>query len=250
MNEKLGTRAKLGLKIWIFVFAVVGMVLSANGSRVEAAQKMTTKKKAVYVIKKNKKTYKGKYLKAKVSSDLVKLKGNTKVVKKINATLKKEYKNARSSNKQLLDYAKTADVENTTCKSMWDETTATVKYNKNGYLSVLYQKIEFSGGRIFYTTVGKNFSLKTGKELTITDVISGNEKTIRKKIKKAYFKKYATYYANSTSKERAEKELDEIKIEDFEFYLLKGNKVCVDFGSYVPGLGYDGGTSIEIKGNY
>ena len=87
------------------------------------------------------------------------------------------------------------------------------------------------------------FDLKTGKKLGISDVVSGSNTKIRKKILAKYEKK------NGELGELGQDEiLKDTKMKDFQFYLNKDGNVVVCFGPYQPGGG-NGKSTITLKSN-
>jgi len=233
-------------KIWIGTIIVLLGTIALGGGSVEAAGK-TTKKKAVYTIKTYKASYKGKKLTAKYQYDLPRLKGSSKAVKKINASLKKGdgsrlisgYNPKAKTN--LIAIVKAND-KNMRYKEEWhDITKCKASYNKKGYISFKYSCQYYIGGVVNDYTYGRTYDLRTGKELTVADVIAGDEKQVKQKIVRALLKRVD----NSAMRKEA---LKYITLKDINFY-LKDGKVVVCFGPYLPGGGL-GKAEIVLDGNY
>lgn len=172
-------------KIWICMLVMLLGVVALS-TPVEAAGKTTTRKKAVYTIKTYKASYKGKKIKAQYRYDLPKLKGKSKVVKKINASLKKQYDPKAKAD--LITTAKENEKYLPYKESWYDVTKCKASYNKNGYISFKYSSKWYIGGICNVWTYGQTYSLKTGKKLTVADVIPGNKKQVKQKIIRAFSK--------------------------------------------------------------
>lgn len=99
-------------RIWICLLLVLAGCLGINSGQAEAAKK-TTKKKAVYTMKNYREIHQGGGdTVAKYAYDLPQLKGNTKVVKKINKSLKKGYTQSLKDKKRCFNYADYGDAWN------------------------------------------------------------------------------------------------------------------------------------------
>ena len=236
-------RRKYGVKAVLFLLIMV-VAFSADGQSVSAAKKKTSSRtKAVYTIKKYKKKYSGtgKKITAKYRYDLPQLKGKTKAVKKINSSLKKAYTASLEDKKSLFSYAEEANSNLNFKDSYFCTTTCKVTYNKKGYVSFCFHHEWYAGGVHNGWTEGMTYSLKTGSKLNVSNVVSGNKKSVKSKIIKQYLNKVD----NSSFRKEA---LNKMKISEFQFY-LKGGKVIVCFGPYQPGGG-NGQSQITLNGNY
>lgn len=230
----------------VLLIAAVLIATCGFGEQAVQASSKTTKTKAVYTIKKYNKKYSkpGGRVSAQYIYQLPQLKGESKVVKKINTSLKKGYTASLKDKEAVFDHAKEANNSSYyTYKEQYISTTkCKVTYNKKGYVSFCFLHEWYAGGVHNSWTDGMTYNLKTGKKLNVADVISGNSKTVKKKIIKKYFSEI------KPEDEYARKELDNTKISKFQFYLKKGN-VIVCFGPYQPGGG-NGQSFITLKGNY
>lgn len=230
----------------ILVVALLFAVVNTGRADVRAATK-TTKSKASYTIKKYTQKYgKGKRITGLYEYQLPQLKGSTKTVKKINAALKKGYTRSLKDKKSLAGYVK-ADNDNpyrTGSGEYFYKTVCKATYNKRGYVSFRFHHDWFAGGVHNGWTDGMTFDLRTGKKLSVANVIAGNSDTVKRKIINRYFDKYPEKRANSG----AWRELNDTKISDFQFY-LKNGYVVVGFGPYQPGGG-NGESRIVFKGSY
>lgn len=229
-------------RVLLLIAAVLIASCSFGGQTIQASNK-TTKTKAVYTIKKYNKKYSksGGRVSAQYTYHLPQLKGSSKIVKKINTSLKKGYTMSLKDKKAVFEQAREAN--NSSYYTYNDQYLTTTKckvtYNKKGYVSFCFLHEWYAGGVHNSWTDGMTYSLKTGKKLNVADVISGNSKTVKNKIIKKYFSKI------KSEDEYARKELDSTKISKFQFYLKNGN-VVVCFGPYQPGGG-NGQSFITLK---
>ncbi|MBE5924167.1 MAG: DUF4163 domain-containing protein [Lachnospiraceae bacterium] len=223
-------------KIFIAILLVICGVMF--GVRVDAdAANKTTKSKAVYTIKKNKKLLKGKKLKLEYRYDVPKLKGNSAVVKKINKSLSKEYN--KEKNNTIIDRYKDS-VNTYRYKESWiDSKKCKCTYNENGYLSFKYHTKWFAGGVCNEQYYGKNYNLKTGKKLKLTDVMTGDSYEIKRRIADA---------AVENGYSLIEDDIMGMNISKFDFYLKNGS-VTVCFPPYFSVLG-NGHVEVTVGGDY
>ena len=176
-------------------------------------------------------------IKGKYTYTMPALQGTSKVVKKINKALKAGYTESQKDKEKdnSKDDAMNRDVVyelTSTCK---------VRYNQKGYISFSYDHYWFAGGVSNIWTDGMTFDLKTGKKLSVSDVVSGSNTKIRKKILAKYEKK------NGELGTLGQDEiLKDTKMKDFQFYLNKDGNVVVCFGPYQPGGG-NGESTITLK---
>ena len=222
------------------IFAVILLLLLCIPAEVEAK---TTKKKADYTFKTITQSFSGTYVTGKYSFKLPKVKGSSKVVKKINRSLKAVYKESFTNRDRLRGYAESAG-SSFYGAQFWDTTTCKVTYNKKGIVCFCFQNDWFAGGVHNAYHYGASYSLKTGKKLILTDVMKGSKKSIRNKIVKAYVKKLGYTRDEDTIR----KSLSYTAFKDFHFW-LKNGKVLVNNGSYAPGGG-NGELIVKLKGNY
>lgn len=227
---------------------MIGCIIlyTSNLAYVYAAS--TSSKRAVYTIKQYKDSCKSKNsnIIGKFNYDLPVLKGDSDVVKKINSTLKKRYKDALENKSLLWQYVKDAtremygDYEG----EFYCESGCKVTYNNNGYISFLFSNYWFAGGVSSNWTEGLTFDLKTGKLLDVSDVVAGSGAKIKQKIKNKCLESVATF---SVEEYGSVKEmLDDMELADVQF-VLKNGKVLV----YItPPYSYMEEIKIKLKGNY
>ena len=171
------------------------------------------------------------------------LQGTSKVVKKINKALKAGYTESQKDKEKLWNYVKDNSKDDAMNRDVVYELTSTckVRYNQKGYISFSYDHYWFAGGVSNIWTDGMTFDLKTGKKLSVSDVVSGSNTKIRKKILAKYEKK------NGELGTLGQDEiLKDTKMKDFQFYLNKDGNVVVCFGPYQPGGG-NGESTITLR---
>ena len=207
-----------------------------------SAQGITTRSKAVVSFQTKKDSYynRSSDVLANFSYQMPQLKGSSVVVKEINASIKKDYKTALKNKKRCFDYAKDATSEYRGGE-FYTKTSCKVSYNYGGYVSFKFHSKWMAGGVGNIWTYGLTYDLKTGKKLNVSDVISGNNQSVKQKIIKGYC-------SQITDNEYARSEIRDTKISKFQFY-LKDGKVKVCFGPYQPGGG-NGESQISLTGNY
>ena len=182
-------------------------------------------------------------IKGKYTYTMPALQGTSKVVKKINKALKAGYTESQKDKEKLWNYVKDNSKDDAMNRDVVYELTSTckVRYNQKGYISFSYDHYWFAGGVSNIWTDGMTFDLKTGKKLSVSDVVSGSNTKIRKKILAKYEKK------NGELGTLGQDEiLKETKMKDFQFYLNKDGNVVVCFGPYQPGGG-NGESTITLK---
>ena len=182
-------------------------------------------------------------IKGKYTYTMPALQGTSKVVKKINKALKAGYTESQKDKEKLWNYVKDNSKDDTMNRDVVYELTSTckVRYNQKGYISFSYDHYWFAGGVSNIWTDGMTFDLKTGKKLSVSDVVSGSNTKIRKKILAKYEKK------NGELGTLGQDEiLKDTKMKDFQFYLNKDGNVVVCFGPYQPGGG-NGESTITLK---
>lgn len=182
-------------------------------------------------------------IKGKYTYTMPALQGTSKVVKKINKALKAGYTESQKDKEKLWNYVKDNSKDDAMNRDVVYELTSTckVRYNQKGYISFSYDHYWFAGGVSNIWTDGMTFDLKTGKKLSVSDVVSGSNTKIRKKILAKYEKK------NGELGTLGQDEiLKDTKMKDFQFYLNKDGNVVVCFGPYQPGGG-NGENTITLK---
>lgn len=182
-------------------------------------------------------------IKGKYTYTMPALQGTSKVVKKINKALKAGYTESQKDKEKLWNYVKDNSKDDAMNRDVVYELTSTckVRYNQKGYISFSYDHYWFAGGVSNIWTDGMTFDLKTGKKLSVSDVVSGSNTKIRKKILAKYEKK------NGELGTLGQDEiLKDTKMKDFQFYLNKDGNVVVCFGPYQPGSG-NGESTITLK---
>lgn len=187
--------------------------------------------KTEYTIKKDKVEYKDNTGKVRgvVYFQYPQFKGTSTTIKKINKQIKNESnKFLESENANTIKDSTQFAIQNNAFyndeEQYYWKTSCKVSYNKNNIVSFHMVEEWFAGGVHNQKEYGINYNVKTGKRLTIKDVISGNAKD---KILKAA-KKYCALDTNA---------YDIIKnTDEYKFYLKKG-KVYICYGSYELGHG-------------
>lgn len=182
-------------------------------------------------------------IKGKYTYTMPALQGTSKVVKKINKALKAGYTESQKDKEKLWNYVKDNSKDDAMNRDVVYELTSTckVRYNQKGYISFSFDHYWFAGGVSNIWTDGMTFDLKTGKKLSVSDVVSGSNTKIRKKILAKYEKK------NGELGTLGQDEiLKDTKMKDFQFYLNKDGNVVVCFGPYQPGGG-NGESTITLK---
>ena len=182
-------------------------------------------------------------IKGKYTYTMPALQGTSKVVKKINKALKAGYTESQKDKEKLWNYVKDNSKDDAMNRDVVYELTSTckVRYNQKGYISFSYDHYWFVVCVSKIWTDGMTFDLKTGKKLSVSDVVSGSNTKIRKKILAKYEKK------NGELGTLGQDEiLKDTKMKDFQFYLNKDGNVVVCFGPYQPGGG-NGESTITLK---
>lgn len=231
-------------KILLFFSITMAIICCGLGIlNVQAASK-TTQYKAAYTIKRYSARYKGSNgrVSAKYVYELPQLRGNSAFVRKANASLKKAYRQSLNGKKGAFETAEYSDKNLTYKDKYFTTTTCKVTYNKKGFVSFRFHHRWYIGGVCNIWTNGVTYNLKTGKKVNVTNVISGNKKTVRNKIINKYFTKFEL---RSEDEYTAMLNLD---VQKSDFYLENGN-VIVCFGPYLP-AGGNASRKISLKGNY
>lgn len=173
-------------------------------------------------------------VKAKVYYKQVILKGNSKVVKKINKDIQKDYKKFMGDSfvETVHLVAKEKSITPYKKFDLWRNeyhfyADSKVTYNKNSVISIKMTVRTFTGGHFQSKSYGLNYNLKTGKRLTIYDACKGNASTIKNSVIKS-IKRAKNIYIDSIGW----RTINSYSTNKFEFYLEKGKKAKVCFGPY------------------
>ena len=219
----------------LFLFCLLAMAVAFGNPTGHTT--VSAAKKASYKIINKKETKKRNKLKAKYLYQLPQLKGKSAAVKKINRSLKKDYKTTLEDKKHLFQSLKdspyAADEGEYYCLYK-----CKVTYNQKGYICFKFTGDWMAGGVHNGWEYGLTYRLKDGKKMEIQDVLSGSDYKIKKKIASTYAKKISS---------AGYKPIMRQDCSDFQFYVKPGKKVVVCFGPYQP-MGGNGHTSIELKG--
>lgn len=235
MKKNMKKAAKLGL----ILFSVMILFLVGDCTKVDAASKA----QYTYKTYDKSKTYKGKKstIKDVEKYKRVILKGDSDAVKKINQVLK-ELCDAKV-NEMPVGYAKN-DADNMGYDGEYSNIyTSKVTYNANGVISIMISYEWYQGGVADYGSDCYTFDLTTGEQLKLTDVCSGNNRTLTKKIKNRLVKKYSKDAFSADG-------LDSISADKCDFYLKKGGKAVVVFDKYEISHGAAGAFSITLDSKY
>lgn len=218
----------------------VMVLLVSNHTETDAA----TKVRYTYKTYDKSQTYKGKSCTIRDVEKYrrVIIKGKSKAVKKINQVLKETCDGVLKAMpagewaKEDADYRKYDETYNNVY-------TSKVMYNEKGIISIRIDYKWYQGGLGYRGCNCFTFDLSTGKQLKLTDVCKGSNRSLTKKIKDKLVKKY-------TRDEFYGSDLDSISAKKCDFYLKKGGKVVVTFDqgeiSWAGGGPYD----IMLKSKY
>ena len=165
---------------------------------------------------------------AKYLYQLPQLKGNSAAIKKINKSLRADYKRTFGNKRSLFEYFE-MDKHNPSRQSYGSKYYATVTcepvYNRKGYISFKFVSKWYAGGVANYHEYGLTYRLRDGKKLGIQDVIAGNRNTVKQRIASTYARKVSY---------RGYEPIMQMKYSKFQFYIKPGKKVVVCFGPYQP----------------
>ena len=218
---------KRKMSVLALCLAAVLTITGLSAGKVQASPKVYTgnnQNNISYLTIDYSESYKSGKIKGKYTYTMPTLIGTSKAVKKINKVLKAGYTASQKEKDNLWDYVKTDSKD--------DAANRKIVYH-----------YWFAGGVSNIWTDGMTFDLKTGKKLGISDVVSGSNTKIRKKILAKYEKK------NGELGTLGQDEiLKDTKMKDFQFYLNKDGNVVVCFGPYQPGGG-NGESTITLKSN-
>lgn len=219
----------------LFLFCLLAMTVALSNPT--GHMTVSAASKASYKIINKKTTKRNNKLTAKYLYQLPQLKGKSAAVKKINRSLKADYKATLSSKASLFDSLKNSPYSYYSGEYFYT-TECKVTYNKKGYVCFKFTCNWMAGGVHNGWEYGLTYRLKDGKKLEIQDVVSGDDYTIKQKIASAYSQKVSSAgYSPIMQKDCSE----------FQFYIKSANKVVVCFGPYQP-MGGNGHTSVTIKG--
>ena len=169
------------------------------------------------------------------------LQGDSDAVKKINRALRKACKEEVSQmpNSYDEDYLKNITYDTTYTNVHKSKVT----YNDNGVISIRVSYEWYQGGVADYGCKCYTFDLNTGKQLHLTDVCSGTNKSLTKKIKNRLLKAYG---ADTFMEDQFEK----INAKKCDFYLNKKGKAVVAFDKYEIAEGAAGAFDVTLKSLY
>lgn len=172
---------------------------------------------------------------------LPQLKGNSAAIKKINKSLRADYKKTLGNKKWLFEYFEW-DKHKTNHQKYGSKYYATVRctteYNRKGYICFHFTSRWYAGGVGNYSEYGLTYRLKDGKKMGIQDVIAGSRGTVKQRIASTYARKVSY---------RGYEPIMRMKYSDFKFYIKPGKKVVVCFGPYQP-MGGNNFKTITMKG--
>ena len=200
-------------------------------------------KSITYTIKTKKVEYKDKNGKVSgvISYEYPQLKGNTKVIKKINKKIRKQRDAFFTSKK-----AKSLKLYLANKNKYWQnqqyfyERVCKVRYSKGNIFSFTEAETFFAGFSSHTYYYGYNYNSKTGKTLTYKNAISGNARKKVIKATKKMLKKEAIDYNRGCKELKAKKY--------FEFYISPG-KVYICYQPFEIGrCGQPG--MVAVKGKY
>lgn len=229
----------------VFLLAL-GMCFMFSGTQAEAKSKVSYKK--VSQTKTWKDTDGTVLVKATYKS--VRFKGKSSAVKKMNATLEKErkafFKMAGKEKSGAKESRETFD---------WDFYPTTfnisekVTFNKKGIVSVREMNDSYYSGAAhgYGYTAGHTFSLKTGKQLNLNQVIAGSNKTDKNKLvtafKKMYYKEPNRFFGDAIDTVRS----DNMKKRPF---YLSGKSAVACYGAYELNCYAAGECRVRVRHKY
>lgn len=232
----LWKKLSITLLAGMLAFGSVASAVPANQAVVQAAETYT------YKTDKNNKTFKGDKCTITVKNyyKRIVLSGSSKAVASINKQLKRYSDEFMSKESGAFEYA-SEDCNNRTADDTYDDyVTQKVTYLSDDIISIQTTSNWYAGGVGNTNVYGYTFNRKTGKlikkitSVTKTTSLSSIKKTLKKSIK---------------AKQFDPKELDNMKADDFQYYINSKGKVIVCFGPYA--LGYGGWTKkFTLSGKY
>ncbi len=232
---------KIGKKVfrWLCTFCLLMGIVFASENVGSVSVKAATH--ASYKMINKEETRKYGRMSAKYLYQLPQLKGNSAAIKKINKSLRADYKRTFGNKRSLFEYFE-MDKHNPSRQNYGSKYYATVTcepvYNRKGYISFKFVSKWYAGGVANYHEYGLTYRLRDGKKLGIQDVIAGNRNTVKQRI--------ASTYAIKVSY-RGYEPIMQMKYSKFQFYIKPGKKVVVCFGPYQP-MGGNNFKSFTMKG--
>jgi hypothetical protein len=239
----------------IAIVCACALSVSPLGSVITSAQAkniVNTKEETVVAtsetepIKVKSKTYKKEYKfkdgtiykEAKYTRPV--LEGESEAIAKINAYYKRLQDKWVKNSKTDLEDAKYVVKQSSVEGYYSDEATFKVKYNKNGYISILHTGYYYAmgaHGSPYYES--HTFDLNTGKELKLKDIMCGTDKQIKDRIIKVFakdIKKNKNKYFEDALKTLKKSVSSKSK----DFYLTNSNIIFYDnsgnLAPYAAGL--------------
>lgn len=191
------TYAKIGVVCALAMAALPFCDVTAQAKNEPQAVVMSTvKTETITTVEVKSKTYKKEYktengkIYKTVKYVRPVLTGDSEAIKKINAFYEKKQKAWVKASKEDLEDAKFI-VENNDVDGYYsDEYGYKVKYNKNGYISILGSGYAYSmGAHGSPYCESHTFDLNTGKELKVKNIMSGTDKQIKSRIVSVFEKK-------------------------------------------------------------
>lgn len=203
----------------LFLFCLLAMTVALSNPTGHTT--VSAASKASYKIINKKTTKRNNKLTARYLYQLPQLKGKSAAVKKINRSLKANYKATLSSKASLFDSLKNSPYSYYSGEYFYT-TKCKVTYNKKGYVCFKFTCDWMAGGVHNGWEYGLTYRLKDGKKLEIQDVVSGDDYTINRKSQVPIHRKFPV---------PAIPRIMQKDCSEFQFYIKSANKVVVCFGS-------------------
>lgn len=240
-----------GIKgIFLALLVIVGMSCLLPGNQAEAKSKPKVSYKKVTETRTweaddgtilVKATYKG-----------IKIKGSSAAVKKMNKVLEKEKNQFFKTAADAKESAQNAYENQTYYNSFYMTTlsiSSKVTFNKKGIVSIkeMYNSYYSGAAHGYYYTYGHTFKVSSGKELKFNQVVSGSDKTDKKKLvtafKKMYNKEPGKYFENAIDTVRSS------NVKKQPFY-LSGKYAVACYAPYDLSSFAAGETLVKVKHRY
>ncbi len=234
----------------VLIMLVTSGMFGLTKIDVNAAKAKYTKKRVnySYTYKGTTVYSKGKYkIKVKEYYDKILLKGSSKAVVSINEDLKSKYKSIRKGldKKSGKKVKKSASANIGYYENTWK---SNVTFINDDIVSIKMYNNTFSGGiHNFDHLYGYTYSLKTGKLMSLNDVLQKNDDQIRDSIISEYKGKYKEAYEYEESGIRSA--LDNLDISKLTYYFNSKGKVVIYFNTYDIGPYIYGSTSVTLPMN-
>lgn len=222
-----------------FIICMISCVCFISNYKVSVASS------AKYDMEKEKETYKdGDTVRGVVYYQYPQLKGKSSAVTKINKVLKSaadDFMASENAN-SIEDYVSGAidsDGFYSDTEQYYYKTSCKVTYNKKNVISIHMKEMWYAGGVYNQKDYGYTFDLKTGKKLSVVNVISGNASTVKSKIVKAETKYLKNLLGTSDLDENYPNVipiLKNYKLANYNYYLTPA-KAHICFQSYELELG-------------